>query len=154
MPALLRSPSRLYKVVSVTEAVTWTGLLIGLFLKYVTETTELAVSVFGMLHGIVFIAYCLTTVAIAIDQRWSFGRLVAGLASSIPPLLTLWFDWYAERRGLLASQWRLVQESPVRPLERPLAWLVRNPVRGLATGVASVAALTVIALLVGPPVGG
>ncbi|MGH3998643.1 MAG: hypothetical protein ACRDTJ_14415, partial [Pseudonocardiaceae bacterium] len=65
----------------------------------------------------------------------------------------LWFERYAERRGLLASSWRLVEESPTRPLERPLAWLLRNPARGLAAGLASVAALTVVALLAGPPVG-
>lgn len=153
MSALLGSPSRLFRIVATAEAVTWTGLLGGMFLKYVTETTELGVSIFGMLHGIVFITYCVTTVAIAVDQRWSFGRLVAGLASSIPPFLTLWFERYAERRGLLAPTWRLLDESPARPLERPLAWLLRNPVRGLATGLASVAALTVVALIAGPPVG-
>jgi integral membrane protein len=151
--ALLSSPSRVYRIVATAEAVTWAGLLSGMFLKYVTETTELGVSIFGMLHGIVFITYCVTTIVIAIDQRWSLGRLVAGLASSIPPFLTLWFERYAERRGLLAPTWRLVDESPTRPLERPLAWLLRNPVRGLAAGLASVAALTVVALIAGPPVG-
>lgn len=124
-----------------------------MFLKYVTATTELGVSIFGMLHGIVFIAYCMTTVAVAIDQRWSMGRLVGGLASSIPPFLTLWFERYARSRGLLASTWRLVDEAPTRPLERPLSWVLRNPVRGLAAGVASVAALTAVALVAGPPVG-
>ena len=124
-----------------------------MFLKYVTETTELAVSIFGMLHGIVFITYCVTTTAVAIDQRWSWGRLLGGLASSIPPFLTLWFERYAESRGLLAPTWRLIDEPPTRPIDRPLAWLLRNPVRGLAAALASVAALTVVALLAGPPVG-
>ncbi|MFI5627094.1 DUF3817 domain-containing protein [Nocardioides sp. NPDC051685] len=153
MSALPGSPARIFRIVATAEAVTWTGLLAGMFLKYVTETTELGVSIFGMLHGIVFITYCVTTVAVAVDQRWSFGHLVAGLASSIPPLFTLWFERYAERRGLLAPTWRLVSESPSRPLERPLAWFLRNPVRGLATGLASVAVLTVVALIAGPPVG-
>lgn len=153
MSALLRSPSRVYRIIATAEAVTWAGLLSGMFLKYVTETTELGVSIFGMLHGIVFISYCVTTTVVAIDQRWSFGRLLAGLASSIPPFLTLWFERYAERRGLLAPTWRLLDEAAVRPLERPLAWLLHNPVRGLATGLASVAALTAVALVAGPPVG-
>ena len=152
VPAL-RSPSRLFRTVATAEAVTWAGLLCGMFLKYVTQTTELGVSIFGMLHGIVFISYCVTTVAIAIDQRWSVGRLVGGLASSIPPFLTLWFERYAERRGLLAPAWRLVSEPALRPLERPLAWLLRNPVGGLVAAVAAVAALTGVALVAGPPVG-
>lgn len=153
MSPLLSSPSRFYRIVATAEAVTWAGLLGGMFLKYVTETTELGVSIFGMLHGIVFIAYCVTTTVVAIDQRWSTGRLIAGLASSIPPFLTLWFERHAARRGLLAPAWRLLGESPTRPLERPLAWLLHNPARGLAAGLASVAALTVVALVVGPPVG-
>ncbi|TQL67784.1 integral membrane protein [Nocardioides albertanoniae] len=153
MSALLRSPSRLFRLVATAEAVTWTALLIGMFLKYVTETTDLAVSIFGMLHGIVFITYCVTTVAIAVDQRWSFGRRLGGLASSIPPFLTLWFERYAERHDLLVPAWRLTSEAPARPLERPLAWLLRNPIGGLGVGVASVAVLTVVALVAGPPVG-
>ena len=59
---------------AIAEAITWALLLTGMFLKYVTETTELGVRVFGMAHGVVFIAYCLTTVVVAVDQRWSPGR--------------------------------------------------------------------------------
>ena len=65
------TPVRLYRVVAVAEAVTWALLLTGMFLKYVTETTELGVQVFGMVHGVVFIAYCLTTVLLSVDQRWA-----------------------------------------------------------------------------------
>ncbi len=146
------SPLRLFRWVAVAEAVTWTLLLFGMFLKYVTETTELAVRVFGMLHGVVFVAYAVTTVVVAIDQRWSRGATVLGLASAVPPFLTIWFDRRAERRGLLGTTWRLRAEDP-QGLERPVSWLVRNPGRGLASGVAAVAALTGVALLAGPPVG-
>ena len=68
------NPVRLYRLVARAEAVTWALLLTGMFLKYVTETTELGVQVFGMVHGIVFIAYCLVTVVVATDQRWSLPR--------------------------------------------------------------------------------
>ena len=124
-----------------------------MFLKYVTETTELGVRIGGMLHGVVFIAYCLVTVLVAVDQRWSFRRLVAGLACAVPPFATVPFDRYAESRGLLAGSWRLAAESPRGPLERVVAWLLRHPGRGAVAGVAGVAALTGVALLVGPPVG-
>ena len=56
------SPRTVFRRVAIAEAVTWALLLTGMFLKYVTETTELGVRVFGMVHGVVFIAYCLTTV--------------------------------------------------------------------------------------------
>ena len=147
------TPVRLYRLVARAEALTWALLLVGMFLKYVTDTTELGVRVFGMLHGVVFIAYCLTTVLLWIDQRWSFGRLVGGLACAIPPFATIPFEAYAERRGLLGETWRLRDEEPEGPLERVAAWLIRRPGLGLLAGVGAVAALTGVALLVGPPAG-
>ena len=147
------SPLLAFRRVAIAEAVTWALLLIGMFLKYVTETTELAVRVFGMLHGVVFIAYCLVTLLVGIDQRWTRGRVLLGLVSAVPPFLTVWFDRYAERRGALAPAWRLVTDAPRTPLERPVAWLLRNPLRGALVGAGSVAVLTGVALLAGPPVG-
>ena len=147
------SPLLLFRRVAIAEAVTWALLLTGMFLKYVTETTELAVRVFGMAHGVVFIAYCLVTLLVGVDQRWSRGRVLLGLVSAVPPFLTVWFDRYAERRGALAESWRLATGAPERPLERPVAQLLRNPLRGALVGVVSVAVLTGVALVVGPPVG-
>ena len=71
------TPRSLFRGLAVAEAITWALLLTGMFLKYVTETTELGVQVFGMVHGVVFIAYCLVTVLVAVDQRWSLGRTAA-----------------------------------------------------------------------------
>jgi integral membrane protein len=144
-------PLRLFRRVAIAEAVTWALLLIGMFLKYVTETTELGVRIFGMAHGVVFVAYCLTTVLVAVDQRWSVGRTVLGLAAAVPPFFTVLFDRYAEKRGALAPQWRLTGSDAQGGLDRPVAWLLRNPARGALAGVVAVAALTGLALLVGPP---
>lgn len=145
------TPLVLFRRVAIGEAVTWGLLLLGMVLKYVTHTTELGVRVFGMAHGIVFVAYCVTTVLVAVDQRWSARRTLLGLAAAVPPFCTVWFDRYAESRGLLAAAWRLRVEPPAKVLERPAAWALRNPGRGAAAGVATVGALTAVALLVGPP---
>jgi integral membrane protein len=147
------SPRSLFRGVAIAEAVTWALLLTGMFLKYVTETTELGVRVFGMLHGIVFIAYCLSAVLVAVDQRWSRGRTLLALVSSVPPFATLAFELYVERRSAVGETWRLVAEEPRGPVERPTAWLLRNPVRGALTGLVAVAVLTGAVLLVGPPGG-
>ncbi len=147
------NPLRLFRRVAIAEAVTWSLLLVGMFLKYVTDTTEVGVRIGGMLHGVVFVAFCVTTVVVAIDQRWSVGRTLLGLASAVPPFFTVLFDVYAERRGWLATTWRLVAGPPERSIDRPVAWLLRNPVRGLLAGAVAVAALTGVALLVGPPAG-
>jgi integral membrane protein len=146
-------PGRLLRTVARVEAVTWTLLLLGMFLKYVTGTTELGVRVFGMAHGVVFIAYCLTVVAVALDHRWRPGQALLGLACAIPPFVTLWFERYAEARDLAGDEWRLRSAAPAGALERPVAWVVRNPLAGGGAGLAAVAGLTAVALVVGPPVG-
>lgn len=147
------SPLTLFRRVAVTEAVTWALLLTGMVLKYGTHTTDLAVRVFGMLHGVVFIAYCLSTVLVAVDQRWSRGRLLLGLACSVPPFATVLFDRYAEGRGLVGDAWRLRAATPSGVRERAAAWLLRNPLRGALAGLVAVAVLTGVALVAGPPAG-
>jgi integral membrane protein len=145
------SPLVLFRRVAVAEAITWGLLLLGMVLKYVTDTTEVGVQVAGPIHGVVFVAYCVTAVVVGIDQRWSAGRLLLALVSAVPPFMTVWFDRWAERRGALAREWRLADHEPVSGLDRPVALLVRRPVAGLGVGVAAVAVLTGAALVLGPP---
>ena len=96
-------PRTLYRRIAVAEVVTWALLLLGMFLKYVTRTTDLAVSVFGLVHGVVFIAFCLVTVLLWVDQRWTARDGVLGLLSAVPPFLTVWWERRLERRGALAE---------------------------------------------------
>ena len=145
------TPRRFYRLAATAEAITWALLLVGMFLKYVTETTELGVSIFGMVHGVVFIAFCLTTVLVWLDQEWPLSRLVLGLASAVPPFATVPFERYAERSGLLGASWRLRSTRPRGLLEQVAAALLRRPLQGLAVGVLAVVGLTGLALLIGPP---
>ena len=148
------TPALLFRRVALAEAVTWALLLSGMFLKYVTETTELGVRVFGMVHGVVFVAYCLTTLLVAVDQRWSPGRTLLGLACAVPPFVTVGFARYVDRRGGVSTTWRLSSPAAAtRPHEKAVAWLVGNPVLGAITGLAAVAVLTGVALVAGPPAG-
>ena len=144
------TPRSLFRTLAVAEAFTWAGLLFGMFLKYVTETTELGVRIFGMVHGVVFIAYCLVTVIVAIDQRWSLSRTVLGLAAAVPPFATLLFEVYADRRGLLGPDWLSREDSPTA-LQRAVCWLLRHYQLAVGLLVLAVAVLTAGALAVGPP---
>src|SRR5690606_19015972 len=83
------SPVRLFRTVAIAEAITWTGLLIGMFLKYGPPDNELGVRIFGMAHGVVFVAYAVTTVVVWVDRRWSMGRGLLALFAAVPPLATL-----------------------------------------------------------------
>jgi integral membrane protein len=147
------SPLVLFRRLAVAEATTWALLLIGMVLKYGTRTTELGVQVFGMVHGVVFIAYCLTTLFVAVNQRWSARVTLLGLVSAVPPFMTVWFDRCAERRHLLVGAWRLTSggETPRSLPEKLQAWMLARPVAAAAVALLAVAALTTVALLVGPP---
>lgn len=149
----LSRPLDLFRRVAIAEAITWALLLSGMFLKYVTHTTELGVKVFGMIHGIVFISYVVTTVAVWVDQKWTLRRGVGALLASIPPFVTIVVELLAVRRGWLGDSWRLRTPSQAE-LSRPealLRWVLIAPVRGLVVAVAAVTVLTGIALVVGPP---
>jgi integral membrane protein len=91
----------LFKVVAVAEAVSWAGLLVGMYLKHVTGTTELGVEVFGALHGGIFLLYVGLVLLLARNLRWGRWTTLAGLACSVPPFATLAFELWASRSGRL-----------------------------------------------------
>jgi integral membrane protein len=152
------SPRVLYRRIALAEAVTWGLLLLGMFFKYGIETTELGVKIFGPMHGVVFIAFCLITVVIWIDQRWSLREGLIGLASAVPPFLTIWWERRVEAAGMVGDSWRLApqgdapgNESERKAAERGVAALIARPAAAAVVGLVAVAALTALALVVGPP---
>ncbi|WGY00833.1 DUF3817 domain-containing protein [Nocardioides sp. QY071] len=147
----MNTPTRLFRTVAIAEAITWTGLLLGMFLKYGPAENETGVRIFGMLHGIVFVAYVVTTVVVWVDRRWSAGRGLLALVAAVPPLATLPLEWFAIRKGWLGDAWRLPAGASSSFPDRVVAWLLTNPLRGLGVGLVAVAALTGVALVVGPP---
>lgn len=152
--SLLSRPLDLFRRVAIAEAITWALLLAGMVLKYGTHTTDVAVKVFGMIHGVVFISYVVTTVTVWVDQRWTVRRGIGALLASVPPFVTIVVELLAVRRGWIGAAWRLRGAADDSSLTRPEAvvrWVLVAPVRGLAVAVAAVAVLTGLALLVGPP---
>ena len=145
------TPRQLYRTVAIAEAVTWTLLLGGMFLKYVTETTELGVRIGGGLHGFAFLAYVAVTVLVAVDGRWTGGRLVAGLVAAVVPYLTVPFERSAERAGLLSQSWRLRSERPAGVVEHPVSLAVRSPVVAGAVVLVVLVAVFGGLLALGPP---
>ncbi len=94
---------KLFSVIALLEGLTWAGLLVGMFLKYTTETTTLGVKIFGPLHGIVFISYVLITVLAAARLRWPLWATVVAVLAAVPPLVTIPMEIWFKRRGLLAD---------------------------------------------------
>jgi integral membrane protein len=98
-----RTAATAFRIVAVAEALSWVGLLIGMYVKYGPETTELGVKVFGPIHGAVFIAYVVVTLTAARALRWSPRTTVVALVCSVPPLATVWFERLATRNHKLPS---------------------------------------------------
>ncbi|WP_062737111.1 DUF3817 domain-containing protein [Kocuria turfanensis] len=147
------TPRELYGRFALAEAVTWTLLILGMVLKY-TGVSEAFVPVFGMLHGVVFLGYCLVTCFVWVDQQWPVGFGVLGLASAVVPWATIPFERRAQRSGRLAGGWRLAPgcERPATVPERVQAWSLRSPLLAALVGLVAVAAVTSVLLHLGPPV--
>ncbi|MCG8919625.1 DUF3817 domain-containing protein [Actinokineospora sp. PR83] len=90
-----------FRAVAFAEAVSWVGLLVGMFFKYVTESGELGVKIFGPVHGFVFVAYLLVTALAAREYRWNRWTTVWAVVCSVPPLATLVYERWALRTGKL-----------------------------------------------------
>jgi len=98
-------PYRVFRVTAIAEAVSWTGLLAGMYLKHIAGTTEAGVWLFGRLHGALFVAYVVAALWTARAERWSLGRTTMALLASIPPLTTVIFErWVARRRASTSAE--------------------------------------------------
>lgn len=151
MAALAKNPARLFTLLAQAEMVTWTLLLLGMLAKYVLHLGELGVRIGGSLHGFVFLAYVLVTVLVAVDQKWAFRDLLAGLGSAIIPYLTVPFERSAMRRGLLGDTWRLRTQEGRGIAERAVALVVRRPVPASLVLLVAIVLVFSGLLALGPP---
>ena len=88
-----------------TEAVTWVGLLIGMYFKYLGDPrTEIGVKIFGMAHGIVFIAFVIAAILVGRAMSWRIGTWLLALVGSIVPLGSVAFLLWADRTAQLGPR--------------------------------------------------
>lgn len=100
--ATISFTGRVFSVIALIEALTWAGLLIGMYLKYVSGTTEAGVWLFGRLHGVAFIVYVIACLVCSARLRWPWWATVLAFLAAIPPLVTLPLEIFYKRRGLLS----------------------------------------------------
>ncbi|MHA7142509.1 DUF3817 domain-containing protein [Arthrobacter sp. Bz4] len=148
------SPRILFRTVAVAEALTWAFLLLAMFLKYVTQTTEALISPAGGIHGFVFLMFVVVTIFVWVNQRWSPKVGLLGLLSAVVPLASVVFDQTMERRGKLDGGWRLAPgaDTPRGPIEQLQAWVLRKPLIAAVVSVAGIAVVFAALLVIGPPV--
>ena len=93
-----------FRIVAVAEALSWLGLLAGMYVKYVPQTSELGVQVFGPIHGGIFVAYVLITLVVSRLLGWTAATTLLALAASVPPLVTVLVERWASRTGRLPGR--------------------------------------------------
>ncbi|MCX7555830.1 DUF3817 domain-containing protein [Xanthomonadaceae bacterium JHOS43] len=94
---------RVFSIVAMIEAITWAGLLIGMWLKYGAGVTDAGVWWFGRLHGAAFLVYLVVSILVAWRLNWPFWATLLAIGAAIPPLVTLPLEIWFRRRGLLST---------------------------------------------------
>lgn len=114
----LRSVAGWFRVVALLEAVSWVGLLVGMYFKYLgSPRTEVGVKVFGMAHGLVFIAFVVLAVLVGLAYKWRPGTWLLALLGSIVPLGSVIFLIWADRSGKMGVP--SVAARPAGPVAEP-----------------------------------
>lgn len=148
------TPKKLYRIVAIAEAITWTLLISGLIIRATTDFA-LAVTIGGSIHGFVFLTYGATAILTAINQRWSVGLGVLAVVTAIVPYATIPFDMWAHRTGKLEGNWRREATDDPRDqrwFDRLVRWMLNHPYLLTALILLAVVVLFTVLLIIGPPV--
>ncbi|MDO9395077.1 MAG: DUF3817 domain-containing protein, partial [Herbiconiux sp.] len=117
------TPRALFRTVSIAEAVTWSALIAAMVARYAAGAEVPFFFAIGLAHGVVFIAFVVTSLVVGLNQRWPLWLIVVSAATAVPPYGTLVTDVVLERRGRLTGGWRTTAGDDPRdrrPVDRLL----------------------------------
>ena len=93
-----------FRLIALAEAVSWVGLLTGMYFKYLgSPRTEVGVKVFGMAHGLIFIGFVVAGLLVGLAVKWTLGTWLLALLASIVPLCSVIFLIWADRTGRMGA---------------------------------------------------
>ena len=150
------TPRKLYFVLAIAEACTWTLLITGLILKATVGIEPSLLTTIGGLHGFVFIAYGATSILIAFNQRWGFWVGLLAVITAILPYATIPFELVQAKRGALEGPWRThATDDPrdAKPLDRLFRWFLARPILLILVIVIAIITVFSTLLFLGPPGG-
>ncbi|MDG4668691.1 DUF3817 domain-containing protein [Mycobacterium sp. 236(2023)] len=108
----LRTAAGWFRLIAFAEALSWAGLLIGMYFKYVgSPQTEIGVKIFGPIHGGIFVAFLAAALVVGIAFKWSVGTWLLALLGSIVPLGSVIFLIWADRSGRMGAPTGTAQVS-------------------------------------------
>lgn len=92
MTNLLNNQLGRLRVLGFVEGVSFLLILfVTMPLKYYYNTPGPNKSV-GMVHGLLFVAYCFMVLNVGINLKWNWKKIGLGLLASIIPFGTFWAD--------------------------------------------------------------
>ncbi len=147
------TPRSLFRTLAIAEAITWTLLITGLILRGAAGL-DVAVSIGGGIHGFVFLAYGVTAVLVAVNQRWSAGVSVLAIGSAIIPYATIPVEIWLARSGRLDGDWRKDSTADPRDkrfTDRILRLVLTRPLVFAIVAAVAVATVFSVLLTLGPP---
>ncbi len=104
-----------WRVMAFAEAVSWALLLTGMYFKYLSPNpTPVLVTVFGSVHGAVFVVFGILTLQLWQRLKWTYPVLIMGCLSTIPPFCSVLFEIWADRTGRLKPEVREVGDTARR----------------------------------------
>ncbi|MGB3356603.1 MAG: DUF3817 domain-containing protein [Mycobacterium sp.] len=96
----VRSATGWFRLIAFAEAVSWIGLLLGMYFKYLgSPRTEVGVKIFGPVHGAIFVAFVGAALLVGIAHKWGLVTWLLALLGSIVPLGSVIFLIWADRTG-------------------------------------------------------
>ena len=94
---------RWFRIIAVAEAISWTGLIIGMIFKYSLTHNPIGVHIFGSVHGVLFLAYVGLAVRLWRHRPWPTRVGVWALVGGILPFGSIVFERWATRHGRLSN---------------------------------------------------
>lgn len=152
---MFRTPARLYRILAIAEAITWT-ILISALIARALGADGIVVTIGGGIHGFIFLAYGATAILVAFNQRWRIGVGVLAVVSAIVPYATIPMEIWLHRTGRLRGDWRLEESDHPQDrtwYDRTMRWFLHRPWVLIALIAAAVIGLYVALLIIGPPGG-
>jgi integral membrane protein len=73
-------------LIAIAETLSWIGLLTGMVMKYGFDN-EAGVSLFGPIHGFLFLLYVVATLLCHVEYRWAIKRTLIVLFAAVPPFV-------------------------------------------------------------------
>ncbi len=88
-----------FRIVAIAEGWSFIILLfVAMPMKYLMDFPW-AVKYTGWVHGLLFVAYIFTLIAVWADKGWRFSKVVLAFVVSLIPFGTFWFDRRLSKEG-------------------------------------------------------